>query len=140
MVQCLHQSNDCIKRKSGLWKAQQCIRRFGAISALTCVGLQTTPTHIRQYMAENGMLGKSEATFRHGSVFAPKQGFYQKEARAMESPIMYFSRRCNKRTYLFGSTNHHDSCTAVQGREQNIGEIRGYLSPWCSVCSKSKII
>ena len=73
MVQCLHQSNDYIKRKLGLWRAQRCIPIVGAISALTCAGPQTTPTHVRQYRAEYGILGNSGAAIRHGAVFAPKQ-------------------------------------------------------------------
>ena len=72
IVQGLHQINDYIKRKLGLWKTQKFIPLVGAISALTCAGLQTTPTHVRQYRAENGILGKSWAAFRHGAVFVPK--------------------------------------------------------------------
>ena len=140
MVQCLHQSNDYIKRKLKQWKAQKCIPLVDAISALTCTGPQTTPTHVRQYRDENGILGKSRATFRHGAVFAPKQRLYQKEARAMENPKMYSSHLCNKRPYLCGSANYPDSCKAVQGRERNNGEIRGYLSPRCSACTKAIII
>ena len=73
MVQRLHQSNGYMKRKLGLWKAQKCIRLVGSKSALTCAGPQTTPTHVRQYIAEKGRLEKSGATFRHGAVLAPKQ-------------------------------------------------------------------
>ena len=100
MVQCLHQSKDYIKRKLGLWKAQKCIPLFGAISSLTCAGQQTTPSHVRQCRAENEILGKSGAAFRLGAVFALKQLLYQKEAKAMESPRLYSSHRCNKRTYV----------------------------------------
>ena len=73
MVQCLPQSNDYIKRKLWQWRAQKCIHLVGAISALTCAGPQTTPTHVRHYRAENGILGKSGATFCHGGMCAPKQ-------------------------------------------------------------------
>ena len=139
MVQCLHQSNDCIRRKLGLWRVQKCIRLVGAISTLTCAVPQSTSTHVRQYRAQYGILGKSGASFRLGAVFAPEQRLDQKEARAMESPKMYSCRWCNKRTYLCGSSNYPDSCKAVQGRVRNIGEILGYLSPWCSVCTKAMI-
>ena len=122
MVQCLHQSNDYIKRKLGLWRAQKCIPLVGAISALTCAGPQTTPTHVRQYRAEYGILGKSGATIRHGAVFSAKQSLHQKEARVMKSPKMYSSNRCSERTYLCWSVNYPDSCKAVQGRVQNIGK------------------
>ena len=63
-----------------------------------------------------------------------------KEARVMESPKMYSSRRCNRRTYLSRTANYPDSCKAVQCRERNIGEIWGYLLPWFSVCTKARII
>ena len=136
----MHQSKDYIKRKLGLWRGQKCIFLVGSRSALTCAGLQTTPSHVKQYRAVNGIMGNSGATFCHGAVFAPKQRLYQKKARAMESPKMYSSRRFNKHTYLCRSSNHPDSCRAVQDRERTIGEIRGYLSPWCSVCTKAMII
>ena len=29
---------------------------------------------------------------------------------------------------------------AVEGREGKFGEIRAYLSPWCSVCTKAMFI
>ena len=73
MVQRLHQSNHYIKRKLGLWRAQKCIPLVGAINALTCAGPQTTPSYVCQYTAENGILGKSRATFHNGAVFAPNQ-------------------------------------------------------------------
>ena len=100
MVLCLHQRNDYIKRKLGLWRVQKYIPLIGAISTLICTGPQTTATHIRQHRAEYGILWKSGATFRHGAVFAQKQSLYQREARALEIPKMYSSRRCNNRTYL----------------------------------------
>ena len=73
MVQCLHQSIDYIKRKLGLWRVQKSIIHISSISALSYVGPQTTPSHVRQYRAENGILGKAGATFRHGAEFAPKE-------------------------------------------------------------------
>ena len=73
MVQYLLQSNDYIKRKLGLWRVLKCIPLVGAISGLTYADPQTTPTHVRQYRAESGILVKSGATFRHGAVFAPKE-------------------------------------------------------------------
>ena len=73
MVQSLHQSNGYIKWKLEQWRGQKCIPLFGAISALTCAGPQTTASQVSLYWVENGKLGKSGATFRHGTVFAPKQ-------------------------------------------------------------------
>ena len=86
MVQCIHQSNVYIKRKLGLWRPQKWITLVGAKSTLTCAGLQTTPSHVRQYRAENGNLWKFGSIFRHGAVLGPKQCLHQNEARAMESP------------------------------------------------------
>ena len=107
------QSNAYIESKLGLWRAHKCISLVGAKSALTCAGQQTTPSHVRQYRAENGNLRKFGPTFRHGAVFTPKQCLYQTEVRAMESPKMYSSSRCKNRTYMCGSANYHVSCKAV---------------------------
>ena len=93
MVQCLHKTKDYIKSKLELWRAQKRIPLVGVISGLTCAGPQTTPTHVRQYMAKKVIFRKSGATFRHGAVFQQKQGLYQKTAKAMESPKMHSSRR-----------------------------------------------
>ena len=140
MVQCLHQSNVYIKRKLSLWRAQKCNPLVGAKSALTCAGPQTTPSHLRQYRSENEKFGKFGPSFRHGAVFAPKQCLYRKEARAMENPKMYSSSRCKRRTYLCGSANYPISCKAVQSQERIFGEIRAYLSPSCSVCTRAIFI
>ena len=83
MVQCLHQSNAYIKRKLGLWRA------------------------------EKGNLVTFGPTFRHGAMFAPKQGLYQKEARAIQCPKMYSSRRFQKRTFLCGIANYRVSCKVM---------------------------
>ena len=72
MLSCLHQSNVDIKRKLQVWKVQKCIPLVGAKTTLTCEEQQTTQSHVIQYRAENGNLRKSESTFRHGTVFAPK--------------------------------------------------------------------
>ena len=63
MVQCLHQSIEYMKRKLELWRAQKSVPLVGAISALTSADPQVTPTHVRQYRAENGILGKSGLPF-----------------------------------------------------------------------------
>ena len=65
-----------------------------------CAGWQTTSSHVSQYRAENGNLRKSGSIFHHGTVFAPKQCLYRKEATGMESPKMHSSNRCKTRTYL----------------------------------------
>ena len=126
MVLCLHQSNVYIKRKLQVWRIQKCIPLVGAKTALTCAGLQTTPSDETQYRAENENLKKSRSTFRHGTVFAPKQCLNQKKATGMESPKMHLSTRCRNRTYLCGTSNYHVSCNQVQDRERKFVEIRFY--------------
>ena len=79
MIPCLHQSNVYIKRNLRVCRVQQCIPLLGSKTALTCADL-------RQYKAENGDLRNFGSTFRHGTMFAPKQSLYQKEATGMESP------------------------------------------------------
>ena len=65
----------------------------GAKTTLTCVGWQTTPSHVSQYRAKNGNLRKSGSTFHNGTVLAPKKCIYQKEATGMESQIMHSMSR-----------------------------------------------
>ena len=68
-VLCLHQSNVYIKRNLHVWRLYKCIPLVGAKTSLTCAGLQTTPSHVRQYRAENGNLRKSGTSFSYGTVF-----------------------------------------------------------------------
>ena len=85
MVPCLHQSNGYIKRNIRVWRGQKCIAFFGAETVRTSVGPQSTPFHGGQYRAENGNIRNFGHTNPHGTVFAPKQWSYQKEAMSMES-------------------------------------------------------
>ena len=140
VIPCLHQSNVFISRKIRIWSVQKCISLVGAKTAPICVGLQTTPSHVRQYRAENGNLRKFGSTFRHGTVFAPKQCSYQKEATGMKCPKMYSSSLCKNRTYLCGPANYPISCEAVLSQERKFVEIRVYLSTWYHVCAKAMFI
>ena len=132
MVPYLNQSNVYIKRKLQVWRVHKCIPLVSAKTALTCAGLQTTPFHISKYRAENGNLRKSESTFGHSTVFAPKQCLYQKETTGMESPKMTSSSRCKNRTYLCGTPNYPVSCKPT--------EICGNLSPWYRVSTKGMFL
>ena len=60
----------------------------GGNTVPTSTGLQTTQFRAAPYRADNGILRKFGCTYRHGTVFAPKQCLYQKEATGMESPKM----------------------------------------------------
>ena len=103
-------------------------------------GRHTTPSHVSQYRAENGNFRKSGSTFLHGTIFAPNQCLYQKEATDMASPQIHASIRCKTRTYLCGTANYPVSFQPVQGRDWKFEEIRVYLSPWYRVCTKAMII
>ena len=117
--QCLYQNE-----ATDIWRVQKCIFLVGAKTALICARLQTTPSHVSQYRAENGNLRNSGSTFRNGTVFPPKELFYYNEARGMESPKMYCSSRCKNRASLCGTANYTVSCKPVQGRERKFAEIR----------------
>ena len=94
-----------VKRNLRVWTVKKCIPLVSAKTSFTCPGLQMTPSQESQYRAENKILRKSGSTFSHGTVFAPKQCLYQKEATGMESPKIYSSRRCKNLVYLCGTAN-----------------------------------
>ena len=73
MVPCLHQGNIYTKRKLRVWRDQKCISLVGPKTMLTCAGRQNTPSRGRQYSAQNGKLRKLGRTYRHGTVFEPRQ-------------------------------------------------------------------
>ena len=96
MVPCLQQGSVYIKRNLRVWRDQKCICLVGAGIALTCAGRQTTPSERGQHRAENGNLRKLGWTYCHGTMFAPRQCLYQKEATGVLSPEMYLPSRCKK--------------------------------------------
>ena len=140
MVSYLHQTTVHIKRKLLVCRVQKCIPLVGTKTALTCAGMQTTTSRVRRYKAENGNFWKFWSTFHHGTMFAPKQFLYQKEATGMEYTKMYSSRRCKNRTYLCVPANYPISCEAVYSRERKFTEVLMYLSPWYHVCTKAIFI
>ena len=123
MVPCLNQSNVYIKRKVWALRVQKCIPLVGAKTSHTCGGLQTTPSQVSQYRAENENLRKSGSTFSHCTVFSPKQCLYQKEAIGMQSPKIHFYSRCKNHTYLCGTANYPVICKPAYGRERKFEEI-----------------
>ena len=133
MVPRLHQRNLYIKRRLKVWRVQKCTPLVGAKTALTCAGLKTISVWCEAVMARER---KFRATFSHGTVFAPQQCLYGKEAAGMESIKMYYSCRIKSRTYLCGPANYHVSCKAVYGRERKFPDVLMYLSPWYHVCTK----
>ena len=61
------------KGNYGEERAKKCKSCFGANSVQTCTDLQTARLQAAPYMANNGNLRKFGATYRHGTMFAPKQ-------------------------------------------------------------------
>ena len=120
MVLCLHQGNIYIKRKLRVWTDQKCIPLVGAKTPLTCANRQNTPSRLVRYRAKTGKLRKFRRTYRHGTVFAPRQYLYQKQATGMERPVMYSASRWNIPTYLCGLSNYPVSRDAVQGLERKV--------------------
>ena len=55
--------------------------------------------------AENGTLHKLGWTYRHDTVFAPRQCLYQKEPTGIESPEVYSTSQCKNLLYLCGLAN-----------------------------------
>ena len=121
MVPCLHQENIYTKRKLRVWRDQKCIPLVGAITPLTCVGRQNTPSRRTQYRAQNGKLGKFGRNNGNGTVLALRKYLYQNEATGMERQKMHFSSRCNNPTYLCGASKYSVSKEAVQGPERKVG-------------------
>ena len=95
----LHQRNGYIKRKLRARRVQNCINLVGADTVLTSAWKLSTPFHGGLYRVQNGNMRNFGPTNPHGTEFAPKQWFYQKEATGMESSKMYFPSRCRHRTY-----------------------------------------
>ena len=56
----------------------------GAKTSVTCAGRQTTPSQLIWYRSENGNMHQLGWTYCHGTVFAPRQYVYLKEATGME--------------------------------------------------------
>ena len=66
-------------------RAQKCKLCVGRKTARSCTGLQTTRFYAALYRADNGNLRIFGATYRRGTMFAPTQCSYQKEAMGNES-------------------------------------------------------
>ena len=105
MVPCLLQGNICIQRKKSMERPEM-YSHSRCKNASNSVARQTTPSEGRRYRAENGNLRQLGWTYRHGTVFAPRQCLYQKQTMCMERPDMYSSRRCTNTCYLCGPSNY----------------------------------
>ena len=65
-------------------------------------GLQITRIYVSPYRSENANFRNFGASYRHGTVFAPKQYLYQKEALGMQSTKILSLGWCKKGTNLYG--------------------------------------
>ena len=106
MVPCLHQSNISIKRQLRVWKGRKCIHLVSAKKPSHLCGPSNYPISGRWYGADKGNLHALGWTYHHGTVFAPRQYLYQKEATGMERLEMYFPSQCKNPTHLCGPSNH----------------------------------
>ena len=106
MVPCLHQGNVYIKTKQWVCRAQKCIPLVGAETPFICAGRQTTLSHGGRYRADNRNLRKLRWTYRHATVFAPRQDLYPNEATGMERTEIYSTSWCRNPTYLCGPANY----------------------------------
>ena len=79
----------------------------------TSTGLQITRSYVSPYRALTTNFRNFEASFRHGSVFEPKQYSYQKEALGMQSSRILSLDWCNNGTNLYGASNYTLSCIAI---------------------------
>ena len=117
MVPCLHRCNVYIVRKLRVWRAQKCNFLVSAKTAPTVTDQQTTPCFAAPFLASNRNFENFAATNRHGTVFAPMQCLYCKEAMGVESPKMQFTNQCQNPTDRYGSTNFPMSCSAVSRQQ-----------------------
>ena len=47
---------------------------------------------------------------------------------------------CKKGTNLYGASNYPHSCIDIWSRQYKFPKFRGFLSPWCRVCTKITLI
>ena len=114
IVTCLHQWSVYTKRKLMVCRAQKCNPCFDATSPLRSTGLQRTLFHAAPYRADSRNLREFEATYRNGTLFAPMECLYQKEAKGMQCPKMFFFFfMCKKPTSQYGPAKNPVSCSPV---------------------------
>ena len=119
IVPCFNHCNVYILRKLQVWRAQKFNFLVSAKIAQTGTGQETTPCLAAQYLASNRNFQNFGATYRHGTMFAPKQCLYCKKATSVESPIMQFPSHCKNRTNCCGSTNYPVPCRTLGASNRN---------------------
>ena len=139
-VPCLHQRNIYKKRKLRKWSAQKLTLCFSANSPPRSTDRQSTRVHAAPFRSDFAKMRKHGTTLWQGTVSAPNQYLYEKEATGMESPIIESLLQCKQPTSPYGPLKHRCSCSAVKGRQCEYAETRGYLSPRYRVFTKAIFI
>ena len=122
-VPCLHQSNLHMEGKLREWRTQNCNPCFGAESPPRSTRLQTTRFHAAPYGTVSANLRKVGTLLRRGTVFAPIQSTYGREATGMENPKMRSLFWFRKRTSQYGPVNYPVSCSAVWDRQCKLRKV-----------------
>ena len=117
-----------MKRKLREWRVQKCNPCFSAKSPPRSTDLQSTRFSASPYKAACTNSGKFGATFGHGTVIAPTQYLYQKEATGMESPKMKSLFQCKKPTSQYEPSNYPASCIAVYSRRYEFAKFGATLA------------
>ena len=102
----------------------------------TSTGLQITRIRVSPYRANNANFRNFWASYRHGTMFAPKQHLYLKEDLGMQSPKMLVQKGYQplRGFKLPGFMYHHI------GPTMQLPKFRGFLSAWYRVCTKAIFI
>ena len=124
-----------MKRKLREWRTQKCNPCFGAESPPRSTRLQTIRFHAAPYWTVSANLRKVGASFRRGTVFAPIQSTYEKEATGMENPKMQSLFWCRKPTSQYAPANDPVSCSALWDGQCKFAESRDFISPRYRVCT-----
>ena len=98
------------------------------------------PAFIYLHIFDSANFRNFEAFYRNGIVFAPKQYLYQKEALGMQSQKLSFLGWCKNGSNLYGASNYPHSCIAIYKATINFPTLRGFLSQWYRVCTKTRFI
>ena len=100
-------------------------------------GSSITRSYVSPYRSLTAYFRNFEASFRHGTVFVPKQYLHQKETLGMQSPKILFLGWCKKGINPNWASKYPHSCIAIRGRQCKFPKFRGFLSPWYRVCTKA---
>ena len=122
-VPCLYQINVYIKRKLRVWGTQKCNFLVGAETVRTVMGRQTAYSQAMPYVANIGNLRQFGATNPQGTVFAPNQCLYQKEATGVGNP---------KSNFLIGS----QTVPTVTGPQTTFSQAMPYMAN-IGICGSS---